>query len=68
MTQMNAANIDQPAQMNAQPSIIYVVPGNFGPVPVQTLCPNCKADIMSRIDYESGVATWLLVGALCFVG
>ncbi|RNA15442.1 Lipopolysaccharide-induced tumor necrosis factor-alpha factor [Brachionus plicatilis] len=32
------------------------------------LHPSCGANVVSRISHESGLTTWLIASAICFVG
>ncbi|RNA35820.1 lipopolysaccharide-induced tumor necrosis factor-alpha factor [Brachionus plicatilis] len=52
-----------------QPSIVYVgLPIRLGDNPAQIMCPNCRASVLTRVKYQSGVLTWLIAGGLCFIG
>ncbi|XP_055336462.1 LITAF domain-containing protein-like [Paramacrobiotus metropolitanus] len=49
------------------------VPVHAAPVtavgfPVPAICPRCNQSVTTRVEYESGALTWILVGALAFVG
>lgn len=36
--------------------------------PVRTMCPHCRADIVTATQYESGTFSWLICVILCLVG
>jgi len=36
--------------------------------PAQVTCPNCRGFILTKINYKSGVAAWLVSFGLCFFG
>ena len=58
---------------NQTTGLIYVAPPvvtypHLREDPVQITCRNCKADVLTQTQFESGVATWLLAGGLCLIG
>ncbi|KAK7111449.1 cell death-inducing p53-target protein 1-like [Littorina saxatilis] len=40
----------------------------FHEAPVRTLCPHCRADIVTATQYETGTFSWLICVILCLVG
>ena len=40
----------------------------FHEAPVRTVCPHCRADIVTATHYESGTFSWLICVILCLVG
>ncbi|KAK3762121.1 hypothetical protein RRG08_024932 [Elysia crispata] len=42
-----------------QPTVAFVQQ-QFGDIPVRCRCPNCHADILTKIYFESGSFTWVL--------
>lgn len=36
--------------------------------PVRCTCPSCRANIVTHLNFESGIATWLISGGLCLLG
>ena len=36
--------------------------------PQHCVCPNCRANILTQLKYDSGVAAWLIAGGLCLFG
>ena len=36
--------------------------------PTRCKCPNCRQEVVSRVDYEPGGLTWLISGILCLFG
>lgn len=59
-----------PGPMNTgQPVIVqYVNAPNFGPHPVQMVCPHCQCQVQTSTDSEPGPMAWILAGVLCIVG
>ena len=52
-----------------QPSTAIIVgPTCFGELPVQMVCSNCQANIVTATDYENGTLTWLACLGLCVIG
>lgn len=49
-------------------SVVYVIPSNLRDNPVQLVCPQCKAGVLTQLKYESGIAAWLIAGGLCLFG
>ena len=48
----------------AQTNYVWV----FSDHPMQLVCPHCQTQIITRIKYESGAATWLLSLGICLFG
>lgn len=46
---------------------VAVVPrvAMLGDSPAGMQCPHCRAQIVTRVDHEVGLLTWLIVGVLC---
>lgn len=40
----------------------------FADVPVQVRCPNCHRDVMTNLEYNTGMLAWLIVLLLCVLG
>ena len=40
----------------------------FTDAQMQMRCPNCHRDVMTRLEYTSGLLTWLVVLLLCVFG
>lgn len=53
--------------VQGQPQTV-VLTQTFRETPVRMTCPSCHADIMSAMNYETGMLTWLLFGAMCIFG
>ena len=48
---------------------VYGVPVFIaGDYPVQCTCPHCKQTVVTRIEKQSGLLTWLLIGILLLIG
>lgn len=47
-----------------QPNVVLSVRD----IPVRCVCPNCRANILTQLKYESGIAAWLIAGGLCLFG
>lgn len=52
--------IQQPTQVVAAIS--------FGEAPVAMTCPNCRANIVTAINFVTGTLTWLVCLGLCVIG
>lgn len=50
------------------PPTAVAVGVSFRESPVRTQCPACHADIMTSVDFESGLMTWLACLGICGVG
>ena len=58
-----------PTTSGGPPTVVTVVKvGQWGPFPVQIVCPQCNARVMTETSLSPGLLTWLLSGALVFVG
>ncbi|KAM4631582.1 lipopolysaccharide-induced tumor necrosis factor-alpha factor homolog [Discoglossus pictus] len=47
-------------------TVMIVTP--FHDVPVQCTCPVCRQNVVSRIQYTTGLLTWLIFGILLLLG
>lgn len=47
---------------------VYVLPAVLRDNPAQVVCPQCKAAVLTQLQYESGIAAWLIAGGLCLFG
>ena len=59
-----ASPLPQPGAYVAQTNYVWV----FSDHPMQLVCPHCQAQIITRIKYQSGAATWLLSLGICLFG
>ncbi|XP_038568780.1 lipopolysaccharide-induced tumor necrosis factor-alpha factor homolog [Micropterus salmoides] len=50
----------------AQVPVVTV--GPLGDSPVQVACPKCHQTVLSKVDYSSGLLTYLFCGGLFFCG
>ncbi|GFV58398.1 LITAF domain-containing protein [Trichonephila clavipes] len=58
-----------PTTAGGPPTVVTVVKvGQWGPYPMQVACPQCSARVMTETSASPGLLTWLLSGALVFVG
>ncbi|XP_054718077.1 cell death-inducing p53-target protein 1-like [Uloborus diversus] len=58
-----------PTSSGGPPTVVTVVRvGQWGPFPMQVVCSNCSARVMTETSLSPGLLTWLLSGALVFVG
>jgi len=48
--------------------VVLVQPGVQGFRPVQTMCPFCQQQVMTRVRYEPGGLTWLAAGGIALMG
>ncbi|XP_055336464.1 lipopolysaccharide-induced tumor necrosis factor-alpha factor homolog [Paramacrobiotus metropolitanus] len=69
MPEPNATYATGPA---LAPQTVYVqapAPGTMlSAEPVMMTCPHCSQQIQTRVVYESGALTWLLVGGSLLIG
>lgn len=47
------------------PSVVVM---SFGESPVQAACPFCQAQILTNVEYEAGLLTWLVCVMLAIFG
>lgn len=40
----------------------------YGDIPIQCTCPNCYQPIVTRIEKNTGLITWLICGGIILVG
>eukprot|EP00063_Salmo_salar_P010736 XP_013985571.1 PREDICTED: lipopolysaccharide-induced tumor necrosis factor-alpha factor homolog isoform X3 [Salmo salar] len=59
------ANVQVPVGMSY---CTLVAIGAFGDSPVQMTCPNCHQTMVTKVDFSSGVLTYLFCGGLFFCG
>ena len=45
-----------------------VMTTSFGESPVNITCPNCRNQVTTKTEYESGSLMWILVLVLCLIG
>lgn len=45
-----------------------VYPQNFGDNPVSMTCPNCRANVLTTLNYKSGLLVWILAGGCILFG
>lgn len=59
-----------PPPMGAPPQQVVVVVNapNYGPHPVDMICPHCQCQIKTSTESEPGAMAWILAGVLCVVG
>lgn len=56
-------------QPGAQQQVVVVVnPPNYGPNPVDMVCPHCQCQIRTTTESEPGPLAWIFAGVLCVVG
>lgn len=48
--------------------ISVVTAGPLGDGPVQVACPTCRQIVLTKVDYTSGLLTYLFCGGLFFCG
>ncbi|XP_076304285.1 cell death-inducing p53-target protein 1-like isoform X4 [Tachypleus tridentatus] len=49
-------------------SVTVVNMAQWGPYPMQITCPHCSAQVMTETNASPGLLTWILSGALVFLG
>lgn len=52
----------------SQPMVVVSAPAIVGDHPMQTVCPNCRASIVTNVVHSTGGVTWLIAGGLCLLG
>jgi len=57
-----------PPPPQQQRIVVVVNQPNFGPRPVDMMCPHCQCQIRTTTESEPGVMAWILAGVLCVVG
>merc|ERR1711997_396079 len=60
-----------PGQYQQQPQRVVVVQlpsPNFGPNPIEMMCPHCQSQVRTSTESEPGALAWILAGILCVVG
>ncbi len=40
----------------------------YGDMPIQCTCPHCYQPIVTRVEKQTGLATWLVCGGIILVG
>ncbi|KAM7394591.1 hypothetical protein PAMP_021382 [Pampus punctatissimus] len=55
---------DRRTMENVQARVV----GPLGDSPVQIACPKCHQTVLSKVEYSSGLLTYLLCGGLFFCG
>lgn len=58
----------QRTTMAGGPMVTVVKVGQWGPFPMNVVCPQCQARVMTATNASPGLLTWLLSGALVFFG
>ncbi|KAM4698198.1 lITAF domain-containing protein [Rhinophrynus dorsalis] len=58
----------QPAVIVAPVSSTVIVGGALHDSPAATVCPSCRQNIVTRVEYNSGLLTWLLFVLLLLFG
>ncbi|XP_076358770.1 lipopolysaccharide-induced tumor necrosis factor-alpha factor homolog [Tachypleus tridentatus] len=53
--------------MATQTTVVVAQPALFGEAPCQTTCPNCRNTIVTTVQRESGVCTWIAVVVVLLV-
>ena len=51
-----------------QQVVVVVSAPNYGPHPIDMMCPHCQCQIRTSTESEPGVMAWILAGVLCVVG
>jgi len=60
----------QQAQTSAEiTNVVHIMhPVIYGSVPVQTRCPFCSRQVVTKTESDTSATAWILAGVLCFVG
>jgi len=59
---------NQPMNPPPNQQTVVVNVRNFGPYPQHVTCPSCQANVLTTVDTEAGLLSWILCGGLCLVG
>jgi len=60
----------QPGPAGQQPQTVIVTTQGLrlGPDPASITCPTCRQEVITVVQYENGLMTWILVGSCAAVG
>jgi lipopolysaccharide-induced tumor necrosis factor-alpha factor len=60
----------QPIYNNPNNPVIVqpINPAFFSDSPMSLTCPNCRANVLTRVDFKNGALPWLICGGLCLLG
>uniref|UniRef100_A0A914DYP4 LITAF domain-containing protein n=1 Tax=Acrobeloides nanus TaxID=290746 RepID=A0A914DYP4_9BILA len=61
-------NLGGPPPPTTQTTFVYVADHSFGPKSIQMTCPHCHQQVVTRVKYNPGLLTWLLVGGCIVFG
>ncbi|KAM7542626.1 hypothetical protein Aperf_G00000015359 [Anoplocephala perfoliata] len=51
-----------------QPTTVVYTANALGPGPSRFYCTSCRREVLTDVNYESGLLTWLLVAIICLFG
>eukprot|EP00088_Acartia_fossae_P033439 TRINITY_DN34225_c0_g1_i1.p1 TRINITY_DN34225_c0_g1~~TRINITY_DN34225_c0_g1_i1.p1 ORF type:complete len:152 (-),score=17.00 TRINITY_DN34225_c0_g1_i1:28-483(-) len=57
-----------PIQYVQSPPVTVVNKIHVGKDPISMLCPNCRCQILTRVEDDVGVVGWITAGFLCLMG
>ncbi|XP_075687438.1 LITAF domain-containing protein-like [Rhinoderma darwinii] len=58
----------QPTVVMAPMTTIVIMGTSFADSPTSCTCPVCRQNVVTRIQYNTGLLAWLIFGILCFFG
>ncbi|XP_075035931.1 LITAF domain-containing protein-like [Mixophyes fleayi] len=50
------------------PTTTVVMGVSFTDTPTSCMCPVCRQNVVTRVQYNSGLLAWLIFGILCLLG
>ncbi|KAI1896189.1 hypothetical protein AGOR_G00092250 [Albula goreensis] len=56
------------ANSSVYPQVPVATIGPFSDSPVQVTCPNCHQMVVTKLEFSSGLLTYLFCGGLLFCG
>jgi len=51
-----------------QGQTVIIQQPRFGTQPVLCQCPYCQQQVLTKVEHESGLGTWLICGGMCLFG
>ncbi|KAM4024800.1 LITAF domain-containing protein-like isoform 1-T2 [Anomaloglossus baeobatrachus] len=58
----------QPTVVMAPVTSTVILGTSFADTPVSCTCPVCRQNVVTRIEYNTGLLVWLIFGILCLLG
>ncbi|CAJ0928879.1 unnamed protein product [Ranitomeya imitator] len=58
----------QPTVIMAPVTSTVIMTTSFADTPTSCTCPVCRQNVVTRIEYNTGLLVWLIFGILCLLG